>query len=240
MKTSQSSARVITLPPSRFKWSRLVGDMLNGMMADAAALTLLVVLTGLFAVGVVDWGIPPFEDAAMLMRYAEHLAQGHGIVWNINEPPVDGGTDFLFMVSVAAVRHIGFSLEMATRLVAVLPHFGTVGLIYIGMRQVQRSGIVPAFLSAAYFAVGPGLFLAAAYFGTPFFAFAVAGAWLLAQRVMFAKERQTRDLLYFSLACLVAGLIRPEGVLISVFMLAALGVVVPAKPPRGRPRKHAA
>jgi arabinofuranosyltransferase len=203
--------------------------MPKGIIADASALALIVVLAGLFAVCVNYWGMPPFEDAAILMHYAEHLAQGHGIVWNIGEAPVDGGTDFLFMVCIAAARYIGFSLETATQLIAVLAHFGTVVLIYIGMRQVQRSGIVPAFLSAAYFAIGPGLFLAAAYFGTPFFAFAIAVTWLLAQRVMFARERHTRDLLYFSLACLAAGLSRPEGVLISVFMLAALGVVLPAR-----------
>jgi hypothetical protein len=25
----------------------------------------------------------PFEDAAMIMRYAEHIARGYGAVWNI-------------------------------------------------------------------------------------------------------------------------------------------------------------
>ena len=32
----------------------------------------------------------------MLLRYAEHLAAGHGIVWNLGDPPVDGATDFLY------------------------------------------------------------------------------------------------------------------------------------------------
>jgi hypothetical protein len=32
----------------------------------------------------------PSEDAAILMRYSEHLASGAGIVWNIGEHPVDG------------------------------------------------------------------------------------------------------------------------------------------------------
>lgn len=188
-----------------------------------------MLVTALYAVLMVGWDAPPFEDAAMLMRYAEHLAQGHGIVWNVGEPPVDGATDFLFMVSVAVVHRIGLPLESATRFIAVLSHFLTVGLIYFGMRRVQSSGVVPAFITAAYFAIGPGLFLAAAYFGTPFFALAVAVAWLLAQRIMFAETPRIGDFLYFSVACLAVGLIRPEGVLMSGFMLIAVGWLLPVK-----------
>ena len=188
----------------------------------------LMALAAVFALAAVGWSAPPLEDAAMLMRYAEHLSLGYGIVWNIGEPPVDGETDFLLTILVAAVRSTGISLEAATRLVAISAHFATVGLIYIGMRRVQRSGIIPAFLSGAYFAVGPGLFLAAAYFGTPLFTFAVAATWLLAQRVMFADERRTRDYVFFALAGLASGLTRPEGVLVSILMLLSLAVVLPA------------
>ena len=30
------------------------------------------------------------DDAMVSMRYAQHLAQGHGLVWNIGEKPVEG------------------------------------------------------------------------------------------------------------------------------------------------------
>ncbi len=186
-------------------------------------------LTVLFAWRFVDFSIPPFEDAAMLMRYADHLAQGKGVVWNIGESPVDGATDFLFMIVVALLHYIGLSLEAAVRLITILSHLGTVALIYLGMRQLQGSGVTPAYLNAAYFAVGPGLFLSAACFGTPFFALAVGIAWLLAQRLILLDERTIYGYLSFSLACLIVGLIRPEGVLLSVFMLIAIGVIVPFK-----------
>ena len=191
------------------------------------ALATLLFLTGLVAGGLVNFGIPPFEDAAMLMRYAGHLAQGQGIVWNVGEPPLDGATDFLFMVVVALGHRIGFAIETAVRIITIISHFVTVGLIYAGMRHVQRSGIVPAFLSALYFAVGPGLFLSAAYFGAPFFVLVVALAWLLAQRLLLTSGRTSWEYFSFSVTCLVAGLIRPEGVLISVFMLAAVGILIP-------------
>ena len=65
----------------------------------------LLLLLSVFYYGFncIDFNIPPFEDAAMLMRYSQHLAGGHGIVWNIGEKPVDGATDFLFMAAAAGL-----------------------------------------------------------------------------------------------------------------------------------------
>lgn len=199
---------------------------MNRITTDAVALISLVILTGFFAWRFVDFSIPPFEDAAILMRYAEHLAAGKGIVWNPGEPPVDGATDFLFLLAVAAVHGVGCSLECAVRLLTLLAHFGTTVLIYIGMRRIQGAGMLPALLSATYFTVGPGLFFAAAYFGTPFFAFSICLAWLLAQRLLVSTGT-TRDFILFSIVCLTTGLIRPEGVFISIYIMIALGLLMP-------------
>jgi arabinofuranosyltransferase len=204
-------------------------DATNKRTTDALVLMLLMALTALFAWRFVNFSIPPFEDAAMLMRYSDHLAHGKGIVWNIGDAPVDGATDFLFMVVVALVRHIGLSLEAAVRVITISSHFLAVALVYLGMRRLQHSGIIPAGLSAAYVAVGPGLFLSAAYFGTPFFALAVAVAWLSAQRLMSPDGRTISGCFLFALSCLAVGLIRPEGVLISFFMLAAVSLMVPLR-----------
>ncbi|HVO76326.1 MAG TPA: hypothetical protein VMT35_20060 [Ignavibacteriaceae bacterium] len=197
------------------------------MKLDIIALVTLVLITGFVAVRMVDFSISPFEDAAMLMRHADHLAHGQGIVWNVGEPPVDGATDFLFLLVVGLLRWIGFSINSAVLLITVISHFVTVCLIYIGMRRVQQSGIIPAFLSALYFAVGPGLFLCAAYLGTPFFTLGVALCWLLAQRLLLPQSRNVSAYISFSAACLAASLIRPEGVLISVFILGAVSILIP-------------
>ncbi len=203
---------------------------MNQKSLDILAPVTLMAFTVVFAWYAVDFSHLPYEDAAMLMRYAGHLAQGEGIVWNIGEAPVDGATDFLFMVIVALVHFIGFSLETAVRGITIASHLITVALIYFGMREVQQSGVFPALMSAAYFAVCPGLILASAYFGTPFFALAVACAWLLGQRLIFSADKRTNGGYFsFSLACLIVGLIRPEGVLMSGFMLIGICITLPVK-----------
>jgi len=41
----------------------------------------------------------PHEDAYILFRYAENLAAGHGIVFNVGGPRAEGATDFLHLLT---------------------------------------------------------------------------------------------------------------------------------------------
>jgi hypothetical protein len=41
------------------------------------------------------------DDAYISMRYARHLADGHGLVWNIGEAPIEGFTNFLWVAWIA-------------------------------------------------------------------------------------------------------------------------------------------
>jgi len=50
---------------------------------DKIILAALTVIVGLYTVFMAKYHQLPFEDAAMLIRYSQHVAQGHGIVFNI-------------------------------------------------------------------------------------------------------------------------------------------------------------
>ena len=193
----------------------------NKRFIDMIILACLVGIAILFARRYMDYSTPPQEDAAILMRYAEHFAQGEGIVWNVGETPVDGATDFLLMILIGVVTMMGFTLEMATRSVGMLSHFLTICVIYLSIRYVQRSGIWPAVLSALYFAIGPGLYLVAAYFGTSLFALAACITWVAALRIMAGANSNGSSAL-FALMSLITGLVRPEGVFLVIFMLIAI------------------
>ena len=184
---------------------------------------LAAVLVGLAALRVArvfDFGAQPEEDAAILMRYSRHLAAGHGIVWNVGEPPVDGATDFLFMVLLAAVHAAGLSLEAGTRVLDLLAHGLTVLVVYAGGRRLFQASPAAAFASAAFVAAGPGLAYAAACFGTPLFALTVALAWCAAARA--AADDGRGSAAAFALLALLMGLARPEGALMALFMLIAV------------------
>jgi hypothetical protein len=190
-------------------------------------------------VGVADWGIAillllagwgyvrlclhhdsvPFEDAAMLMRYAQHLAHGSGIVWNIGERPIDGATDFLFMVVVAAAVRLGASIQNAVYAINVAAHLLSVALIFLTLRGLGGAKRALALFAAVALLVGPGSFYIDAYFGTPFFALAVTVAWAFA--IAMACRPSGPLCAAFALSALIMGLVRPDGVFLACFMLAA-------------------
>ncbi|MBI5964966.1 MAG: hypothetical protein HY863_15920 [Chloroflexi bacterium] len=186
---------------------------------------LLIAIALLYAVQFVDFSIPPFEDAAMLMRYAQHLAQGHGIVWNIGEHPVDGATDFLFMVVSAAFIKLGLTVGQSVRGLGFAAHLLTILIVYWTNRRVNNASVLFSFLSGLYLAVGIGLSYVAAYFGTPFFALAAASTWTFGLLLIQKEDSPFWLSLAFALSGLVTGLIRPEGVILASLMLLAVVVM---------------
>lgn len=173
----------------------------------------------------INFSIPPFEDAAMLMRYADHLAHGYGIVWNIGEHPVDGATDFLFMLASAALIKVGIPVGRAVRSIGFASHFATVLLVYWVNRKVWKANIFLSFLSSLYLMAGPGLAYVAAFFGTPFFGFFAALTWTLGLLLIQREDSPVWLAVFFALSGLLTGLIRPEGVILSGLMLIAVVVV---------------
>ena len=206
---------------ARSTLARLQNRDAPGARADALAALALVALIGAYAAAAVDFSVAPFEDAAILMRYAQHLAAGLGIVWNADGGPVDGATDFLFLVSLAGLARAGLSIELATRLLGALAHVATVLAAYLALRRVGRAGALAAFVPAAYLAVGPGLRYVAAYFGTPVFALFALLSWI-AVLLLEREPARRRWAVAFAAASLIMGLIRPEGVILSALMLLGL------------------
>jgi arabinofuranosyltransferase len=194
------------------------------LSTDAGALIFLLLVTAFFAISFVDFSIAPYEDAAMLMRYAQHLAEGHGIVWNIGEPPVDGATDFLYMVVLSCLVWLGWSVEFASRFLGFSSHLLIVWIVYLASRSLFNVPTAVALVTSLYLTVGPGLHYVAAYFGTPFFALFAAITWWAALRIIERRDDR-RSALLFALASLVTALIRPEGVILTGLMLAAIAHV---------------
>lgn len=187
---------------------------------DAGAAFLLVAGIAAYVVAAVDLRQRPEEDAAMLLRYAGHLARGYGIVWNVGEPPLDGATDLLFLLVVAGLHWLGLPLETAAHAAGLAAHAGLVLLVYACARRLFDARREWALVPAVFVAAGPGLRHAAAAYGTPLFALLAAAAFAIAAAP--APTGEGRRAWAFAFSALVLGLARPEGVFLGAFVL--LGV----------------
>jgi hypothetical protein len=71
------------------------------LILTAAAIFYLAFIIGTSFVANGERYFTLVDDAMISMRYAKHLAQGHGLVWNIGEAPVEGFTNLGWTVYLA-------------------------------------------------------------------------------------------------------------------------------------------
>lgn len=194
------------------------------MKLDRLDALLVVVITALAALHVLatfDFAVVPFEDAAILLRFADHMAQGHGIVWNVGDPPLDGATDFLFLVSLGVLGMIGIDIPSGVHVIGIGSHLLACAFLYFAIRRLHGAPRWTGVVSALYLAVGPGLRQIEGGFGAAYFALFGALCWYLAYRVFLARDTRITAPA-FAVCSLLLGLIRPEGVFLSAFMVGAL------------------
>jgi hypothetical protein len=188
--------------------------------ADTRILTALLALTVAWVAVKLHWSWTPMEDASMLLRYSQNLAAGHGVRWSLNQAPVDGATDFLYMALTAALSrllHVG--VMSASRWLNIAAQLGSVVLVYTGARRLGGHRWLSC-SAALYLIAGPFVGLATACFGAPVFAFFVLAGWSMGLRYALL-EASRRNAFAMATLGLLAGLTRPEGVLIAALLLVA-------------------
>ncbi len=159
------------------------------------------------------------EDAYISFRYAENLIQGHGLVWNIGESPVEGYTNFLWIILSALALGLGLPVAVFTLALGIASGIAIIFLTYLYARHI---------LNLADYSLIPCLFLAVS---GPFAAWAASGMetnfftlWVLVACYFFTRcwqETHSRYLNLTAIALLMATLTRPEGFLVFV----ALGIL---------------
>lgn len=75
------------------------------------------------------------DDSFITFRFARNLAEGHGVTWNVGEAPVEGYSNFLWMLLSAGAQRLGFDPLAAARATAVACHVAAAVVLY---RLVSR------------------------------------------------------------------------------------------------------
>src|SRR2546423_1033041 len=96
------------------------------------------------------------DDAYITFRYADHLADGHGPVWNLVGPRADGYTSPLWMTLIAATDVVGIGNEAASKVLSLLAAAAIVAILTLAggrraplARTVAIAALVvsPAFMA---------------------------------------------------------------------------------------------
>jgi len=187
--------------------------------ADWVVATLLVVATAGFVITHIHRPILPMEDASMLLRYSQNVARGHGIVWNVGEHPVEGATDFLYMLLIGVISgatKIGVKPVAAGLL--LVSHLTSVAVLYAALRRFYRAPLLLAAGFAAMLGAGLGYHYVDTAFSAPFYALFALLTWCVGTECILEGVTWRRAIGFGSLG-FVTGLIRPDGVLLAGLML---------------------
>jgi arabinofuranosyltransferase len=190
------------------------------------------------------WGV---DDAWITFRYSHNLALGNGPVWNVGEQ-VEGYTNFLWMVIIAAAMKLGFTGIGVSILLGALAGLATLPLTYLLAETGPRRGQLPAISAAVTILLAlDGSFATWSIAGleTSFYTMLLTGGLLCCVRaltlpsaggrgdvmpitmpaaakgagIMTAEERLT---LAAGLLLILAAMTRPEGLMVYAIGLAFL------------------
>ncbi|MGB5850198.1 MAG: hypothetical protein WBH40_17045 [Ignavibacteriaceae bacterium] len=158
------------------------------------------------------------EDAFIGFRFAEHLAEGNGLLWNIGDAPVEGYTNFLWIIFCSVAILSGTNLLVFVQVAGIV--FSIIILIYIFnfcLRLLEfdsySSLIACAFLALA----GPFATWSMSGMETNLFTLLVVASCY--HEISYWKSRQRASLVLSFTFCFLATLTRPEGLGIFIILL---------------------
>jgi len=176
----------------------------------------LVIVSGLL-LGALLWRSSIYDDAYITYRYARNIARGLGPVFNAGEK-VEGCTTFLQMVVLAAFAALRINLSYVSVVISLL----CLALTAVaGYRKIARAPATPynanwSVLFPVLLATNPAMIhWTISGMETIWFMTAVFGAVLLAEREM---DRNRLPILS-AMVCVLAALIRPEGVTLAAALI---------------------
>ena len=77
------------------------------------------------------------DDAYIIYRFSQHLIQGHGLVWNIGEAPVEGYTSFMWVVLNALAIGAGLDPVIFSKLFSLLCALGVIWVLAFEARDLE-------------------------------------------------------------------------------------------------------
>jgi hypothetical protein len=165
-----------------------------------------------------------FDDSFISYRYSKNLAAGYGITWNRFEPPVEGYTNFLLVVALAPCIALGLDPLWVTRFLSVAASVGICPLLVWFARRYYGADKTVAWCAAlAFLPFGQTFYLATVGLETVIYTYFLFLAFYFACRVLDAASHRDaafkRDAVWFGFAQFLAFLLRPEALMLAVFVV---------------------
>lgn len=136
------------------------------------------------------------DDAFITYRFAEHLAYGHGIVWNLGQGHFEGYSNFLWLIILALIKLIGQDMIVGSKLLGLLFGILTMREAALISRRISGEAYISLFAALSVALTTGFVQWACAGLETAFFLFLL----LYSLRIFSAGMDGKASLLYWSAA----------------------------------------
>lgn len=161
------------------------------------------------------------DDAFISFRYAENFSKGFGLVFNPGETPVEGYTNFLWIILLSAMNIIGLDIVLTSQVLGYFFSLATITLLlfYPWTKKLHLQII------AALILVTSGTFSVwgASGMETSLFTFLVTMSVLKFKNIIESKTSSNNRYLSLGIVLGLATLTRPEGYI--AFFILTLGIL---------------
>jgi hypothetical protein len=158
------------------------------------------------------------EDSFIGFRYAKNIAEGNGLLWNIGESPVEGYTNFLWIIFCSVAILAGTNLLVFVQVAGIA--LSIIILIYIFniCSRLLELDSYSSLIACAFLALaGPFATWATSGMETNLFTLLVVASCY--HEISYWKSRHKGSLIFSFSFCFLAALTRPEGLGIFILLL---------------------
>ena len=116
----------------------------TSLQTRIALRTPLLLLFAAFCLLVWTLAIPrtPVDDAYITFGYVRHLVQGHGLVFNLGEPPLEGYSSLLWVLVLAPFQALGLDLALTAQALGIVLGLSVIWAVAAGEQRPRWFGAV--------------------------------------------------------------------------------------------------
>jgi hypothetical protein len=112
----------------------------SGSLENGAVPLFAILGPAILVLAVFGWNVAEYrflgDDAFISFRYAKHLVDGHGLVWNPGEP-VEGYTNFLWVLLMASSMWFGLPVEVVSQWIGIASGACVIAMVlWAGLRSM--------------------------------------------------------------------------------------------------------
>jgi hypothetical protein len=152
------------------------------------------------------------EDAYISFRYAEHLGDGHGLTFSVGTPPVEGYSNFLWLVVLAGIHKTGADLPAVTPYLGIFLGILNLLVLWLMLKHRGAQPLQMVFPLAVFATAGPFLMYAVSGMEMTLFSLLLLLAMYFTDGVF--ETWGLRRIAYTMGIGVLLSLCRPEGVIV--------------------------